>query len=187
MFVTEGGNFLLFFFLFLFLFHRLPLEGLKRKIIRNLRMLESQGVVTIKNDYQDIINAIAKVTFLILFNLTTHTLEMWFVVMLNTVAISLSSKVISFYWFCCLLDYVTDETKPLGNWVTNRAQIIQSVTQAISPCVSVSYLVSCFLVTGHPQSEEIPSKAETRKKETWTNFGKLAEQIAVLWGTNRLL
>ena len=42
-------------------FLRLPLEGLKRKIIRNLRMLESQGVVTIKNDYQDIINAIAKV------------------------------------------------------------------------------------------------------------------------------
>ena len=75
MFVTEGSNFL-FFFLFLFLFHRLPLEGLKRKIIRNLRMLESQGVVTIKNDYQDIINAIAKVTFLIVFNLSTHTLEM---------------------------------------------------------------------------------------------------------------
>lgn len=45
-------------------FVRLPLEGLKRKIIRNLRMLESQGVVTIKNDYQDIINAIAKVRFL---------------------------------------------------------------------------------------------------------------------------
>lgn len=64
-------------------------------------MLESQGVVTIKNDYQDIINAIAKVTFLILFNLSTHTLEMWFVVILNTVAISLSSEVISFYWFCC--------------------------------------------------------------------------------------
>lgn len=40
--------------------NKLPLEGLKRKIIRNLRMLESQGVVTIKNDYQDIINAIAK-------------------------------------------------------------------------------------------------------------------------------
>lgn len=39
---------------------KLTLEGLKRKIIRNLRMLESQGVVTIKNDYQDIINAIAK-------------------------------------------------------------------------------------------------------------------------------
>lgn len=92
MFVTEGSN-----FLFLFLFHRLPLEGLKRKIIRNLRMLESQGVVTIKNDYQDIINAIAKVTFLILFDLSTHTLEMWFVVMMNTVAISLSSEVISFY------------------------------------------------------------------------------------------
>ncbi|XP_048583306.1 ras GTPase-activating-like protein IQGAP1 isoform X2 [Nematostella vectensis] len=40
--------------------HKLPLEGLKRKIIRNLRMLESQGLVTIKNDYQDIVNAIAK-------------------------------------------------------------------------------------------------------------------------------
>lgn len=60
-------------------------------------MLESQGVVTIKNDYQDIINAIAKVTFLILFDLSTHTLEMWFVVMMNTVAICLSSEVISFY------------------------------------------------------------------------------------------
>ncbi|XP_031561536.1 ras GTPase-activating-like protein IQGAP1 isoform X2 [Actinia tenebrosa] len=40
--------------------NKLPLEGLKRKIIRNLRMLESQGLVTIKNDYQDIVNAIAK-------------------------------------------------------------------------------------------------------------------------------
>ena len=39
-------------------------------------MLESQGVVTIKNDYQDIINAIAKVKFPVLFNLSTHTLEM---------------------------------------------------------------------------------------------------------------
>ena len=27
-------------------------------------MLESQGVVTIKNDYQDIINAIAKVIYM---------------------------------------------------------------------------------------------------------------------------
>ena len=43
---------------------------MKRKIIRNLRMLESQGVVTIKNDYQDIINAIAKVIYLNLFGWT---------------------------------------------------------------------------------------------------------------------
>ena len=60
-------------------------------------MLESQGVVTIKNDYQDIINAIAKVTLLILFNLSTHTLEMWFIVLNTAFAISLSSEVISFY------------------------------------------------------------------------------------------
>lgn len=33
-------------------------------------MLESQGVVTIKNDYQDIINAIAKVIYLDLFGRT---------------------------------------------------------------------------------------------------------------------
>merc|ERR1719318_926120 len=33
---------------------------MKRKIIRNLRMLESQGLVTIKDDYQDMVNAIAK-------------------------------------------------------------------------------------------------------------------------------
>lgn len=33
--------------------------------------------------------------------------------MLSTVAISLSSDVISFYWFCCVLDCVIDETKPL--------------------------------------------------------------------------
>ena len=50
-----------------FYFLRLPLEGMKRKIIRNLRMLESQGVVTIKNDYQDIINAIAKVIYMNVF------------------------------------------------------------------------------------------------------------------------
>ena len=53
-----------------FYFLRLPLEGMKRKIIRNLRMLESQGVVTIKNDYQDIINAIAKVIYLNVFGWT---------------------------------------------------------------------------------------------------------------------
>ena len=60
-------------------FFRLPLEGLKRKIIRNLRMLESQGVVTIKNDYQDIINAIAKVNFLRIIsekkNINFHSIE----------------------------------------------------------------------------------------------------------------
>lgn len=53
---------------------RLSLEGLKRKIIRNLRMLESQGVVTIKNDYQDIINAIAKVRHRVCLHLNTSTI-----------------------------------------------------------------------------------------------------------------
>jgi hypothetical protein len=38
----------------------LPLEGMKRKIMRNLRTLETEGMVNSKNDYQDIINAIAK-------------------------------------------------------------------------------------------------------------------------------
>ena len=41
-------------------------------------MLESQGVVTIKNDYQDIINAIAKVTFLMIIavkNINFHSIE----------------------------------------------------------------------------------------------------------------
>ena len=39
----------------------LPIEGIKRKIIRNLRVLENQGLVTTKNNYQDIVNAIARV------------------------------------------------------------------------------------------------------------------------------
>ncbi|CAB4017386.1 ras GTPase-activating IQGAP1, partial [Paramuricea clavata] len=38
----------------------LPVEGIKRKIIRNLRVLENQGLVTTKNNYQDIVNAIAR-------------------------------------------------------------------------------------------------------------------------------
>ena len=40
----------------------LPLEGVKRKIIRSLRLLENQNKVTTKNNYQDIVNAIAKVS-----------------------------------------------------------------------------------------------------------------------------
>lgn len=47
----------------LFLFSSLPLEGMKRKIMRNLRTLETEGMVNSKNDYQEIINAIAKVIF----------------------------------------------------------------------------------------------------------------------------
>lgn len=39
----------------------LPLEGMKRKIMRNLRSLEQEGMVNSKNDYQEIVNAIAKV------------------------------------------------------------------------------------------------------------------------------
>eukprot|EP00795_Rhopilema_esculentum_P006087 gene6087-11472_t len=39
---------------------RLPLEDIKKKIWRNLKLLEAQGLVTAKNDYQDIVNAIAK-------------------------------------------------------------------------------------------------------------------------------
>ena len=34
---------------------------MKRKIMRNLRTLEQEGMVNSKNDYQEIINAIAKV------------------------------------------------------------------------------------------------------------------------------
>ena len=48
-------------FLSLFSPHSLPLEGMKRKIMRNLRTLEEEGMVNSKNDYQEIINAIAKV------------------------------------------------------------------------------------------------------------------------------
>ena len=40
---------------------RLPLEGMKRKVLRNLRLLESENLVNSSDDYQDIINAIAKV------------------------------------------------------------------------------------------------------------------------------
>ena len=39
----------------------LPLEGMKRKIMRSLRSLEEEGMVNSKNDYQEIVNAIAKV------------------------------------------------------------------------------------------------------------------------------
>ena len=38
----------------------LPLEGMKRKIMRNLRTLEQEGMVNSNNDYQEVINAIAK-------------------------------------------------------------------------------------------------------------------------------
>ena len=47
-------------------FISLPLEGMKRKIMRNLRTLEEEGMVNSKNDYQEIINAIAKVTTIII-------------------------------------------------------------------------------------------------------------------------
>lgn len=40
--------------------HELPLEGMKRKVLRNLRLLESDNLVSSSDDYQDIINAIAK-------------------------------------------------------------------------------------------------------------------------------
>lgn len=36
---------------------------MKRKIMRNLRTLEQEGMVNSENDYQDIINAIARVGF----------------------------------------------------------------------------------------------------------------------------
>jgi len=42
-------------------FNRLPLEGMKRKVLRNLRLLETENLVSSSDDYQDIINAIAKV------------------------------------------------------------------------------------------------------------------------------
>ena len=41
--------------------HRLPLEGLKIKIKRNLKLLEAEKLVSAENDYQELINAIAKV------------------------------------------------------------------------------------------------------------------------------
>ena len=46
-----------------FLSCSLPLEGMKRKIMRNLRTLETENMVNSKNDYQEIINAIAKVSY----------------------------------------------------------------------------------------------------------------------------
>ena len=40
---------------------------MKRKIMRNLRTLETEGMVNSKNDYQEVINAIAKVCNPVLF------------------------------------------------------------------------------------------------------------------------
>ena len=40
----------------------LPLEGVKRKIMRQLRTLEQEDMVSSGDNYQEIINAIAKVT-----------------------------------------------------------------------------------------------------------------------------
>lgn len=40
---------------------QLPLEQKKRKILRNLRNLEQAGLATASNNYQDLINDIAKV------------------------------------------------------------------------------------------------------------------------------
>ena len=40
---------------------RMSLEDMKKSIWRNLKVLEAQGLVSSKNDYQDIVNAIAKV------------------------------------------------------------------------------------------------------------------------------
>lgn len=41
---------------------QLPLEQKKRKIQRNLRTLEQNGIVSSKNKYQDLLNEIAKVS-----------------------------------------------------------------------------------------------------------------------------
>ena len=59
---------LLMYSLFLcFFFHvSLPMEAIKRKIIRNLRVLENQGLVTTKNNYQDIVNAVARVSVMLI-------------------------------------------------------------------------------------------------------------------------
>ena len=46
---------------------RLPLESLKNKIKRNLKLLESEGLVSAESDYQELINAIAKVRSLVWF------------------------------------------------------------------------------------------------------------------------
>ena len=43
------------------MYRRLPLEGLKVKVKRNLKLLEAEGLVSAENDYQELINAIAKV------------------------------------------------------------------------------------------------------------------------------
>ena len=48
-------------FVSLSMLYRLPLRDMKKKILRNLKVLEQQNLVTSKNDYQDIVNAIAKV------------------------------------------------------------------------------------------------------------------------------
>ena len=55
----------------------LPIEGMKRKIMRNLRSLEEEGMVNSKNDYQEIINAIAKVKHA---GFPTNTLKVWYIV-----------------------------------------------------------------------------------------------------------
>lgn len=39
---------------------KLPLRDMKKKILRNLKVLEQQKLVSAKNDYQEIVNAIAK-------------------------------------------------------------------------------------------------------------------------------
>lgn len=39
----------------------LPIQGMKLLVVRNLRKLEREGMVSSTNDYQEIINAIAKV------------------------------------------------------------------------------------------------------------------------------
>ena len=55
---------------YMFSFCRLPLEDIKKKIWRNLKLLEAQGLVTAKNDYQDIVNAIAKVWMISSFHIS---------------------------------------------------------------------------------------------------------------------
>ena len=42
-------------------FFRMSLKEIKKKIYHNLKTLEQQGLVSSKNRYQDIVNAIAKV------------------------------------------------------------------------------------------------------------------------------
>lgn len=56
------------------IFISLPLEGMKRKIMRNLRTLETEGMVDSKNDYQEIINAIAKVWIPVFIFYYTYTM-----------------------------------------------------------------------------------------------------------------